>query len=112
MNAARRLTTFLQALERCCRSGEKWLAVAVFSALVLVVFGNVVVRASRTPEILADAAYLIFQKPARSFSGHFLIDDTFLAGEGVIDFRKYRVDPSVPLSPDFFVPDDVPPPRL
>jgi citronellol/citronellal dehydrogenase len=71
--------------------------------------GDALVQASRTPEILADAAYAIFQKPARSFSGHFLIDDVFLHGEGVTDFEKYRVDPSQPLAPDFFVPDDTPP---
>ena len=45
-------------------------------------------RMSRTPEIMADAAYAIFQKPAKSFTGHFLIDDTFLAGEGVTDFEQ------------------------
>ena len=72
--------------------------------------GDAIMRMSRTPEILADAAYLIFQKPAKSFTGHFLIDDTFLAGEGVTDFDRYRVDPSQPLSPDFFVPDDSKPP--
>ena len=43
-------------------------------------------------EIMADAAYAIFHKPAKSFTGHFLIDDTFLAGEGVTDFEKYRAD--------------------
>ena len=59
------------------------------------------------PDILADAAYRIFEKPAKSFSGNFLIDDTFLAAEGVTDFERYRVDPSVPLAPDFFVPDDI-----
>lgn len=72
--------------------------------------GEAVMRASRKPEILADAAYLIFQKPAREFSGNFLIDDTFLASEGVTDLEKYRVDPSVPLQPDFFVPDGAMPP--
>jgi citronellol/citronellal dehydrogenase len=71
--------------------------------------GDALVQASRTPEILADAAYAIFQKPSQSFSGHFLIDDVFLHGEGVTDFEKYRVDPSQPLAPDFFVPDDTPP---
>ena len=49
-------------------------------------------RMSRTPEIMADAAYAIFHKPAKSFTGHFLIDDSFLAGEGVTDFEKYRAD--------------------
>jgi citronellol/citronellal dehydrogenase len=65
---------------------------------------------SRTPDILADAAYLIFQKPSRTFTGRFLIDDSFLASEGIADFELYRVDPSKPLALDFFVPDDVPPP--
>jgi citronellol/citronellal dehydrogenase len=72
--------------------------------------GNRVMAMSRTPEIMADAAYLIFQKPAKTFTGNFLIDDTFLAGEGVTDFEQYRVDPSEPLAPTFFVPDDPPPP--
>jgi citronellol/citronellal dehydrogenase len=68
--------------------------------------GEAIMRASRKPEILADAAYLIFQKPAREFTGNFLIDDTFLVSEGVADLDKYRVDPKVALQPDFFVPED------
>lgn len=81
------------------------------SAIRNLLGGDRIVQASRTPEILADAAHAIFQKPAREFTGRFLIDDTFLSGEGVTDFEKYRVDPSVPLMPDFFVPDDSIPPR-
>jgi len=65
---------------------------------------------SRTPAILADAAHRIFQKP-KTFTGNFLIDDTFLAGEGVTDFDHYRVNPSQPLQVDFFVPDDIPAPQ-
>jgi citronellol/citronellal dehydrogenase len=72
--------------------------------------GEEIMRRSRRPDILAEAAYRIFAKPAASFSGHFLIDDTFLAAEGVADFEPYRVDPQEPLSPDFFVPDHVKPP--
>src|SRR5216684_2109578 len=60
--------------------------------------GDVLMRRSRSVDILADAAYRIFLKPARSFSGNFLIDDSFLAGEGVTDFDRYRVDPSEPLA--------------
>lgn len=70
--------------------------------------GDAIMQASRTPEILADAAHAIFLKPSRSFTGGFLIDDVFLAEEGVTDFERYRVDPSVPLAPDFFVPEDTP----
>ncbi len=63
-------------------------------------------RASRRPEILADAAYLIFIKPAREFTGRFLIDDTSFAENCVTEFDRYRVDPTQDLAVDFFVPDD------
>ena len=79
------------------------------SAVKNIVGGDAIVHRSRTPEILSDAAYAIFNKP-KSFSGNFLIDDTFLGGEGVTDFDRYRADPSQPLQIDFFVPDDVPVP--
>jgi len=72
--------------------------------------GDEVVRHSRTPDIVADAAHAVFAKPAKSFSGNFRIDASFLAAEGVSGFDRYRVDPTQPLQPDFFVPDDRPPP--
>ncbi len=80
------------------------------SAIQNLLGGDAIMRMSRTPEILADAACLIFEKPAKSFTGEFLIDDIFLAAEGVTDFDRYRVDPTQPLAPDFFVPDELPPP--
>jgi len=80
------------------------------SAIRNLLGGDAVMRMSRKPEILADAAYAVFNKPAKSFTGQFLLDDSFLAAEGVTDFEKYRVDPTQPLAPDFFVPDAPPPP--
>jgi citronellol/citronellal dehydrogenase len=80
------------------------------SAIRNLLGGEEIMRRSRTPAILADAAMRIFAKPARSFSGNFLIDDTFLAAEGVTDFERYRVDPNEPLASDFFVPDHIKPP--
>jgi citronellol/citronellal dehydrogenase len=71
--------------------------------------GDALMNMSRTPAILADAAWRIFQKP-KTFTGNFIIDDTFLAGEGVTDFDQYRVNPNQPLQVDFFVPDNIPPP--
>ena len=65
---------------------------------------------ARKPEIVADAAYAIFARPAREFTGRFLIDDNFLAENGISDFDRYRVNPAQVLAPDFFVPDDPPPP--
>jgi citronellol/citronellal dehydrogenase len=68
--------------------------------------GDALMQASRKPDILADAAHMIFCKPAKSFTGNFIIDDTFLYENGVREFDHYRVDPSVALMEDFFVPAD------
>jgi citronellol/citronellal dehydrogenase len=73
--------------------------------------GDALIRQSRKPDIMADAAYAIFNKAAREFTGRFLIDDTFLAENGVADFETYRVDPTQKLAADFFVPDDIPVPK-
>jgi citronellol/citronellal dehydrogenase len=80
------------------------------AAISNILGGDKLVRMSRKPDIMADAAHVVFTKPAKSFTGRFLIDDTLLYASGVRDFDSYRVDPSMPLAPDFFVPADVPPP--
>jgi citronellol/citronellal dehydrogenase len=84
------------------------------AAIRNVLGGDKLMAMSRTPDILADAAYLLFQQPAKRFTGRFLIDDTFLHEVGhVTDFDKYRVDKTKSLAPDFFVPaDSVPPPGV
>ena len=71
--------------------------------------GDAVMRMARKPDIVADAAYAVFSKPSRELTGWFLIDDVFLAENGVKDFDQYRVDPTQQLAPDFFVPDNIPP---
>jgi citronellol/citronellal dehydrogenase len=80
------------------------------SAIKNLLGGDEVVRMSRTPAIMADAAYQIFCKDAKSFTGHFLIDDSFLAENGITDFEHYRVDASAPLVQSLFVPDKPQPP--
>ncbi len=72
--------------------------------------GDEAMRQCRKPDIVADAAHAIFSKDAKSFSGKFLIDDSFLASEGVTDFDRYRVDPANALLQDFFVPESALPP--
>jgi len=52
--------------------------------------GDAMMLRSRKPAILAEAACRVFQKP-KAFTGNFLIDDTFLASEGIRDFDQYRV---------------------
>ena len=80
------------------------------AAIANLLGGEERIHQSRKPEIMADAAHAIFTTPSRELTGHFLIDDTFLASRGVTDFERYRVDPTQELSQDFFLPDDVPPP--
>ncbi|MDX5331980.1 MAG: NAD(P)-dependent oxidoreductase, partial [Caulobacteraceae bacterium] len=80
------------------------------AAIQFALAGEEGMKSCRTTDIMADAAYAIFNKPSREFTGNFLIDDTFLYGEGERDFDKYRVDPTAPLMPDFFVPEDSEPP--
>jgi citronellol/citronellal dehydrogenase len=47
--------------------------------------------AGRTPEILADAAYVIFNRDAKECTGNFFVDDLVLASEGITDLEKYSV---------------------
>jgi citronellol/citronellal dehydrogenase len=72
--------------------------------------GDALIRRARKPEIMADAAHAVFCRSSREFTGRFLIDDDVLAQSGVDDLDRYRVDPTQPLAPDLFVPDDTPPP--
>ena len=72
--------------------------------------GDAIMQRARKPDIMADAAYLVFSKSARDFTGQFLIDDNILAENGIADFERYRVDPAQQLAPDFFVPTEIAPP--
>ena len=73
--------------------------------------GDEIMRLSRTPEIMADAAYEILIKDSKEFTGNFCIDDVVLHEAGVQDFSKYASVPFNELMPDFFVPDDTPLPE-
>lgn len=68
--------------------------------------GDVAVKHSRKPIIMADAAYQILIKNSKEFTGNFCIDDEVLKAAGVTDFRPYQVDETLPanqLLPDFFL---------
>jgi len=58
---------------------------------------------ARNPEIVADAAHVVFNAKSRELSGHFLIDEEVLRGAGVTDFSQYADVPDSELLPDFFV---------
>jgi len=83
-----------------------WPRTAIATAAISNVLGNEqALSRCRKPQILADAAYRIVTKPI-SFTGNFIIDDTFLLNEGVTDLEQYSVEPGSPLLPDFFVPEE------
>ena len=54
----------------------------------------------RTPEILADAAYVILNRPSKETTGNFFVDDEVLASVGVTELDKYSV---VPGTKDFLL---------
>ena len=66
-----------------------WPRTAIDTAAVRNVVGAGLVTHSRTPEIMADAAYEILIKPSREFTGQFVIDDDVLEAAGVTDFSIY-----------------------
>jgi|TARA_B110000003_G_scaffold110614_1_gene113242 citronellol/citronellal dehydrogenase len=86
-----------------------WPRTAIATAAVKnVLGGEELMNISRTPEIMADAAYEIFNKDSSSFSGNFCIDDLILYDAGIRDFSKYADVPFNELALDFFLPDDTP----
>jgi len=72
--------------------------------------GRQMMERSRTPDIMADAAYAIFNKPAREFTGRFLIDEALLYEEGVRSFDRYNAVPGSALQVDLFVDPHAPAP--
>lgn len=81
-----------------------WPRTAVATAAVRnLLGGEQVINASRTPDIVGDAAWAVLTRPAGECTGHFYIDEEVLAEEGVTDFEKYAVQPGTPLFTDFFL---------
>jgi NAD(P)-dependent dehydrogenase (short-subunit alcohol dehydrogenase family) len=65
--------------------------------------GEILAKMSRTPAILADAAYIIFSKPAAECTGNWFIDEDVLAKEGITDLGTYSVVSGAKLYTDLFV---------
>jgi citronellol/citronellal dehydrogenase len=76
-----------------------WPRTAIDTAALAMIPG-VDTAACRTPEILADAAYIILNRDSASCSGNFFVDDEVLASEGITDLEKYSV---VPGTTDFLL---------
>lgn len=66
--------------------------------------GSELVRAARTPDIVADAAHAVLVRPARECTGNFFTDEEVLRQEGVTDFSRYSLGaPEDALVPDIFL---------
>ena len=66
-------------------------------------FPQAILDASRKPAIVADAAYVIFNRDSRKATGNFYIDEAVLSEEGVTDFTQYAVTPGAKLYTDLFL---------
>lgn len=85
-----------------------WPLTAIDTAAVRNLLGGEAVSSmSRSPAIMADAAYAILNRPSRECTGNFFIDEEVLKAEGVTDFSVYAPGATGPLAADFFVPDEV-----
>ncbi|MDP8999714.1 MAG: NAD(P)-dependent oxidoreductase [Myxococcota bacterium] len=65
--------------------------------------GDAIVRGSRTPEIMADAAHVVLTRPSRECTGNYFIDEDLLRSTGVTDFSRYQSVDGAELIPDFFI---------
>jgi citronellol/citronellal dehydrogenase len=76
-----------------------WPRTAIDTAALQMIPG-INTAACRTPEILADAAYVILNRVSKDCTGNFFVDDEVLASVGVTDLEKYSV---VPGTTDFLL---------
>ena len=84
-----------------------WPRTAIKTAAVKnVLGGDEMMKKSRDPQIMADAAHIILNKDKDKFSGNFVLDDSLLAEHVETDFSKYADYPFAELKPDYFVPED------
>ena len=65
--------------------------------------GQMLMNMSRTPDIMAEAAYYILSKNSTQCTGNTFIDEAVLAAEGITDLSKYSVVPGAQLYNDLFV---------
>ncbi|MBV8405837.1 MAG: NAD(P)-dependent oxidoreductase [Gammaproteobacteria bacterium] len=88
-----------------------WPRTTIATAAVEFALGGAqMLRRSRKPEIVADAAHLILSRSARECTGRFFIDDSALYEAGVREFDRYSVEPGATLLGDLFIDADSPAP--
>ena len=80
-----------------------WPRTTIATAAIEFNFPESILRASRKPDIVADAAHQILLRNSRECNGNFFIDEEVLSSSGVMDFDRYAVTPGIPLQNDLFL---------
>jgi citronellol/citronellal dehydrogenase len=81
-----------------------WPATTIATAAVQnLLGGDFLIQMSRTPEIVAEAAYHILSKASTESTGNFFIDEDVLKQEGITGLEKYAVNPGQELMKDIFL---------
>jgi citronellol/citronellal dehydrogenase len=80
-----------------------WPKTTIATAAIAAHFPPEILQASRTPEIVAEAAYYIVTSNSLEFTGQFFVDEEILIAHGISDFSGYAVNPAVPLQRDLFL---------
>ena len=80
-----------------------WPRTTIATAAIEMNFPEAILKASRKPAIMADAAYAILKRDSRKATGNFYIDETVLREEGVTNFEQYAVNPGAALYTDLFL---------
>ncbi len=80
-----------------------WPRTTIATAAIENNFPAAILRASRHPAIVADAAHAVLLRDSKSNSGNFYIDEEVLRAEGVTDFEDYAVTPGTALYNDLFL---------
>lgn len=80
-----------------------WPRTTIATAAIENNFPEAMLKASRKPAIMADAAYEILTRDNGACSGNFFIDEDVLRNAGVTDFEQYAVAAGTPLFIDLFI---------
>jgi citronellol/citronellal dehydrogenase len=83
-----------------------WPRTAIDTAAMTEFSDHIDIGKLRSPEIMADAAYLLMTSDAKTTTGRFFVDDELLAEHGIHDLTRYAQPgvADIDITPDVFVP--------
>lgn len=81
----------------------KYLVATAATYMLAQTFPGIELGQLRKPELVADAAFEILNRPAADCTGNFFLDEEILRSIGVTDFSRYMEDPSASPILDLFL---------